>query len=223
MDIASAESGLLAPRVGWAEVYCNGEYYGIYMVIEKPDDEFIGYRDPEQEAVGVILEPNEGFYDFGNGGSLSQSEILSSWDEGPLPPDPLVVAALQAVDDIVSRAATDENLDALWVQVDKEALLSYLAWETLVMHTDGYRATNNWRVFVNGTTYQVEWVPAGAEWTWDSDADVFPSWSGEAMRFCLDNPGCRRDYAEQVLVMADRVEALDLATQFDQLSLWLDP
>lgn len=217
------DAGLIAPRVGWAEVYCNGEYFGIYMVIEKHDDEMIGYHDPLQEELGVILEPNEGFYDFGSGGNLSEQAISSSWEEGPKPPDPAVIDALQTVDELVGRQASDTNLAEFWLHVDQDNFLDYLAWETLVMHTDGYRAPNNWRVFVDGTTHLVQWMPAGAEWTWDADLEVFPTWGGRAIGWCLDNPGCRRSYAEHVLTMADRVEALDLATQFTDLSTWLDP
>ncbi|MEQ1505384.1 MAG: CotH kinase family protein [Myxococcota bacterium] len=220
------ESGLMAPRVGWAQVFVNGADYGIYMVIEKHDDVLIEYHAPDQEEVGVMLEPNEGFYDFGGGGyggALDESAIVGAWEEGLLPPDPAVLDALFAIDDLIGRQANDANVAALWEHVDQEQFLTYHAWETLVMHTDGYRAPNNWRLFVNGTSYLAQWVPAGAEWTWDSDVDVFPGWGGAALRWCIDNPGCKRLYAEEVLEMADRVETLDLATQFEDLSVWLDP
>ena len=42
----------MAPRVGWADVYCNGEYFGIYIVVEKPDDEFIEYSGPVSRTSG---------------------------------------------------------------------------------------------------------------------------------------------------------------------------
>ncbi|MEQ1505385.1 MAG: CotH kinase family protein [Myxococcota bacterium] len=149
--------------------------------------------------------------------------IVGAWEEGPLPPDPAVLDALYAIDHLVEGPANDTNVAALWDHVDQEQFLTYLAWETLVMHIDGYRAPNNWRLFVNGTTYLTQWVPAGAEWTWDTDVDLFPDWGGAALLWCIDNPGCRRGYAEEVLEMADRVETLDLATQFEDLSVWLDP
>lgn len=91
------------------------------------------------------------------------------------------------------------------------------------MHLDGYQAANNWRLYVNAATYKAEWVPAGAEWTWDTSLNVFAATGGMAIAFCYDNAACKREYARHLLQMADRVEALDLETEFVDISTWLDP
>jgi hypothetical protein len=217
------EAGLLAPRVGWAQVFCNGVDYGLYILIEKHDDEFIDHRLPGQKELGVVLEPNEsqgggwGWGDFGQGN-------VTNWDyeEGPVPPDPATVDALVRADQLIGSQANDANVAALWDVVDKEQFLTYLAWETVVMHTDGYRSPNNWRVFVDGVTHMIQLVPAGAEWTWDSDVSAW-SYGGAAGSWCLSNPGCKRDYAERLLEVADMADAWDVAGQFEDMQVWLDP
>lgn len=217
------EAGLLAPRVGWAEVYCNDVYYGLYIFMEKHDDVFMEYRLPDQEPLGYIFEPNEsegsgwGWGDFGNG-SVSDWNI----EEGEIPVDQAVIDAMTAADNLIGGSATDERVEALWSYFDKEAFLTYLAWETMIMHTDGYKAPNNWRVFVDGVTHDIQLVPSGAEWTWDADVDAW-YYGGAAGAWCLDNTGCSREFAEHLLVMADLVETMDLYGQFSDLQAWLDP
>jgi hypothetical protein len=217
-------AGLMAPRVGWAEVYANDEYYGLYIVIEKHDDVFIDYRKPGQQDLGVVFEPNEsdgsgwGWGDFGAGN-------VDDWnmEEGPVPPDPGTIASLEAADAIIGGPATDERVAELWNHMDKEQVLTYFAWETLIMHTDGYRAPNNWRVFVDGETHKIQLLPSGAEWTWDFDVDTFGWYGGAAGAFCLQNEGCTREYAERVLELADMVEDLELRTEYNDLQAWLNP
>ncbi|MCA9492639.1 MAG: CotH kinase family protein [Myxococcales bacterium] len=214
------EAGLMAPRVGWAQVFVNGEDYGIYMIIEAHDDQFIKYHHPTQEQTGVVLEPNEstaGWGDFGRGNVLD-------WDmeQGPLPPDPLSLQSLEMVDEIVRRRPTDENIEELWQYADKELLFSYMAWESVAMHTDGYKVTNNWRVYVDGDDHLVSLLPSGAEMTWMTP--VQPWWFlGKLASFCLNNRGCKHDYSARLIEVADLADSLDLVDDFVARSTELDP
>ncbi len=224
------EAGLMAPRVGWAEVWVHhpsgsqaASYYGIYMIVEAHDDQFIKYFHPEQEETGVILEPNEtegGYW----GGDFGSGQVLNwNFEEGPEPPDPLSVQALSMCDTIIGRSPTDANVAELWTYMDKDLLLTYLAWEAVANHTDGYKAPNNWRVFVDGTTHLVSLVPSGAEWTWDNAPPQVFSFGGRAGSWCVSNNGCKHDLAEKVIEVANLVETLDLAGEFRDQSTFLDP
>jgi spore coat protein CotH len=213
--------GLVAPRVGWAEVYCSGVYYGIYMIIEKHDDTMIESRRPGDEELGMIFEPNE-TEAGGWGGDFGSGNIQFNYETGP---DPLPAAAadsLNTIDALVQGAATDERVEALWDVTDKDMILAYMAWEAVIGHTDGYKAPNNWRVYVNGTTNRVELSPSGAEWTWDSTVDLW-YFGGRVANWCISNTQCKHDYAEKVLEVADRVEALGLLDEFVAQSEFLDP
>ena len=217
------EAGLMAPRVGWADVYVNGVYFGIYMIIEQHDDQMIEANFPGLGETGYMFEPNEssggGFSwgDFGGGG-------IGGWDleEGAVPPAPEIITALQSTDELVAGNASDAAIEELWNHVDKDNLLSYMAWESVISHTDGYKAPNNWRVFVHPVDAKVHLVPAGAEWTWDiSPTPLF--WGGDLAQFCLDNRGCRRDYGARALEVAALVDDIDLRTDFEEVSDMLAP
>ena len=217
------EAGLMAPRIGWADVYINGEPYGIYIIVEQHDDVMIEANYPGMGDLGMMFEPNEsrnggwGFSDFGTGSAAT------SWDyeEGPIPPDPDMIAALNRADDLVSQRATDARVEELWEVVDQDSLLSYMAWESVVSHTDGYKAVNNWRVFIHPEG-KVHLVPAGAEWTWDYTPDTY-RWSGALASWCLDNRGCKRMYSARALEVARLVEEIELAQDFVEVSELIGP
>lgn len=223
------KAGLLAPRVGWAEVYCNDVDLGLYILVEKHDDVMIAYRDPSQKETGVILNPEDGFVDFGIDGIGENVEetILAVWEEGPLPPDPNIIASIIAADEIISADPTETAAAELWMHIEQTAFLDYMAWEALSSHADGYINARNWRLFINGETYSMEWVPSGADNTWHTDIDVFRSGiegeNARALLWCLSLPSCRQAYAEHTLSMADRVESLDLATKYQDITSMLQP
>lgn len=216
------EAGLMAPRVGWAQVFCNKEDYGIYIVIEKHDDVFVEYHHEGQQDLGMVLEPNEandggwGWGDFGSG------NLNWNYEEGPVPMPVDAQEAMIQADALISQAATDQRVEELWTWMNKDQALTFLAWETVIMHTDGYRAPNNWRVFIDGVTFQVEFLPSGAEWTWDYDVDT-NSYGGAFGSWCLSNSTCKHDYAEKLVEVADLVGQLGLEQEFVDLQVWLDP
>lgn len=216
---------IMAPRVGWAEVYVNGNYYGIYMIIEQHDDVMMEHFFPGTGETGVMLEPNSprggggfGWGDFGSGSPVSDWD----YEEGPIPADNDVMAALATTSSLVKGPATDANVEALWDVVDQHNLVTYMAWEAIISHTDGYKAPNNWRVFIHPDDKKVHLVPAGAEWTWDNNSDAL-SWGGDLADWCLDNGNCRRLYGERLLEMVLLVEDIGLQDEFARVSEMLAP
>jgi hypothetical protein len=214
--------GIMAPRVGFAEVYVNGNPYFIYMIIEQHDDVMIEHFFPGMGETGVMLEPNES-RDGGWGGDFGNGNATDfDYEEGPIPPDLDVMGALVEADRLIGEAATDANVEALWEVVDQHNLTTYMAWEAIVSHTDGYKAPNNWRVFVHPVDKKVHLVPAGAEWTWDFNPSPL-SWGGNMADWCLDNINCKRLYGERALEMVQVVEDIDLQQDFLTVSQMLAP
>ena len=209
------EAGLPAPRVGWVELYVNDQYYGIYMNIETHDDIMMDRHFPDQPD-GLLFEPEwQTLGDFGH------NSIAFDREEGPDDPPEASVQAMQRLDAIVQGPAGDDQIDEMWEVLDRD-FLTYMAWEGVINHTDGYKAPNNYRFYVNGDTHKIHFVPAGAEWTWDYA--VNPWWfGGNVATFCLQNANCEREYAEKLLEIAQMVEDLDLAQEFSDVSQWLDP
>lgn len=216
------ESGLMAPRIGWAEVWANDAYLGIYILQERYEEELIEDRRPGDGDLGMVFEGNEaqgGGWggDFGGFGNTK-----FNMEEGPVPPPQEALASIAMVDQIVGGPASDAKVAELWNYLNKDQFLTYMAWESVVNHTDGYKAPNNWRFYVDPHTYKLEWLPAGAEWTWDFDPSVY-SFGGRVASFCIENPLCKYDYSVRLLEVADLADSLDLLTQFQTLSAALDP
>ncbi len=219
-------AGLMAPRVGFAEVYVGPLYYGIYMIIEKHDAGMIEYHHPTQRDTGVVMEPNEAQGGGWGGGDFGGGTVTNwNFEQGPIPPDPLAVDAITAVDRIAALPGTEERATEMWNYLDRDLLLSYLAWENVVMHTDGYMAINNWRVFIDGDSHKVSLLPSGAEWTWDAAAPgLGQGWySGRLGNWCMEVPSCRADYAARLVEVATLADDLGLADEFVSLSTFLDP
>src|SRR5690606_32968208 len=90
-------------RVGWAEVWANDQYLGLYMIIERAEEEFIEYRRPGDGETGFVYEGNE----TENGGWASDFGQAFNPDfdqeEGPRPPPAKVLQSIQTVHDIVKQ------------------------------------------------------------------------------------------------------------------------
>lgn len=210
----AALAGLPSSRVGFTQVTINGEDYGLYVLVEDPDDKWIEKRFPASAETGILFEEGE----YGTGSSVSSFD----YEVGPEPADPASTAAMEAADDIAGGPATDEAVEKLWEYVEHDGLLNYLAWEGISNHWDGYNSPHNWRIYVDGVTHRTWWVPAGVEITWQGPPDLWGS-NGNLSGWCIDNAGCKRDYAEHILVMADLADDSHLADDFADVFGWLEP
>ncbi|MEQ1570918.1 MAG: CotH kinase family protein [Myxococcota bacterium] len=196
--------GLPAPRVGFAEVRWNEVPAGVFLVVERQDAEFVerrlGWRAP------VVFRPERGFGDFGRG--LLPGDVRRSREDGPVVDDPAVGESLDEVEALLSAPPTPDAVAALFELVPQEAFLTYLAWEVVVGHADGY--PSRWRLAVGGAGRPaLAWLPSDGETSWVSELPAFGG-EGAARAWCEAEPGCRRAYAEVALAVADRAEAAAL-------------
>jgi len=77
-----------------------------------------------------------------------------------------VLATLLQLDAALASGPSEESAAAVFALVERESFLSYLAWEAVARHQDGYRGGANWRLFVRWPRLRVEWVASGADSTW---------------------------------------------------------
>lgn len=204
------EIGLAAPRVGWAQVYVNGEYYGIYQNVETWDEEFYQRWWPNQET-GQLFEGSG--CDFGDGYDATQCK----YDEGPEVPD---LSGVEALDEMVEGGANGPAKSDLWTLLHHDKWLTYMAWEGITDHWDGYHSPNNWRFFEDGQTGLFEWLPSGTDWTWDGSPSIY-SGNGNVIELCLDMPACEADYEDFVLAVAETTEELNLPADLELLHAWI--
>ncbi|MDP2315230.1 MAG: CotH kinase family protein [Pseudomonadota bacterium] len=203
--------GIPAPRVGWASVTVNGEPYGVSVLVETVDDAFLGrwYDDP----TGALYEGSYGV------DLLPGHELDFEYDRGPDPDDR---SDLTAVIDVLAGPADDAGMARLEGLVNVEALLTYLAAETLALHWDGYRNTNNYRLY-HEPGGRLEMLPWGTDNTFGA-MPVSP-WVGRGilLRFCMTNPTCRGRFDARLVEVADRLDDLALVDELRDLDAWLRP
>ncbi len=208
---AYREMGIPAPRTGWARVYVNDVYYGLYMNIEQHDDVFLArwYTNSEE---GALYEG--GWSDFTVG-----SEHTMDYEEGPEEQD---LVSLQEVSAVLAKQASDETYAELRAYVDMDQFALYLALETLVMHWDGYKSPNNWRFYHNPTTSLFEWMPTGTDWTLEMDTGPYYG-GGDLITYCLRSPNCRADYTAIAYAACDKWDTLPLEDKLDHTIEMLQP
>lgn len=196
-------AGLPAPRTGWAELWVNGEHWGLYVVVEPVDDTFVRRWFGDDEG-GSLWEGAYGV-DFFEG-----YEDLFELDEGEADTAPITeLAALLAGEPDEAAIAELEGL------VDLDAFLAYMALEAASLHWDGYTTRNNYRVWHDPGTGLLHWIPWGADQTFSTDVYVPYDGYGATLAFCLAEPACAARYDDALLDAADLVEAMDLRAELD--------
>ncbi len=206
------EAGLVAPRVGWVRVYVNEEDYGLYQNVETWDEEFYQRWWPTQ-TTGQLFEGDYFSCEFGDG----EDPTTCKYDEGPEIPD---YTGLVELDVLVEGGANGPAKSDLWTKLNHDRWLTYMAWEGIIDHWDGYMSPNNWRFFEDGQTGLIEWLPSGTDWSWDGPPDVYGG-NGNVTNLCLDIGDCKREYEDYVVAVADISDSLDLPTTLMDLRTWL--
>ncbi|MBT8493826.1 MAG: CotH kinase family protein, partial [Deltaproteobacteria bacterium] len=196
-------AGVAAPRVGYVEVYIDGELRGLYAVIESPDVAFIDRVFPGQAGwlyegeYGCDLYPDDvpGFdRDFGTKGDRKHLASLAKAASGG-------AAAL---------FYGEEH------PVAKEEFLSYLAVSAFIADFDGYRHAHNYRIYYRPESKRWSFLPWGIDRAFKKDLGVFDSY-GLAARACFDDERCRQDYLRTLGKVIDDFERLDFGAGVDVL------
>ncbi|MDP2309908.1 MAG: CotH kinase family protein [Pseudomonadota bacterium] len=203
--------GLPAPRTGWARLVLNGEDRGFYLLIEAIDERFIArwYDDDTgrlwEGAYGVDLQADE--------------LELFQYDAGP---DPLDLANLAAISEILTSSPTDAAISALEERVDVDQLLDVMAFEAIALHWDGYSTANNYRLYEDPTG-RITMIPWGLDQTW-IDA-YFDPWGAQGLmfQFCIANTECRGRYDDALVRMADAMDAAGLDERVEELLVLVRP
>jgi hypothetical protein len=178
--------------VGWAAVTLNGADYGLSLLVETVDTRFLSrwYADPSgalyEGSHGVDLRPGH--------------EARFEYDAGPDPDDradlTAAIAALTAPPD-------DAGVAGVEARVNLEEVLTYLAAEALTAHWDGYRNTNNYRIYHDPSSDRLELLPWGTDNTFDRRG--LDPWAGEGilLTYCLANAACAARYDARLVEVAD--------------------
>ena len=214
-------AGVPVPRTSFANVSVNGDAYGLYVVVEVPDDTFLerSYPDPTGNLYdGKYLY----FPGYGYGYTLldfaSSIDDLFPLEEGVEVGNADITAVSTA---ILDGRGTDHYEDVVSPVVDLPAFHRFEAAEQWIGHVDGYALNqNNYRVYFNPSTGKVEFIPWDLDYAFIEDSAWGMSWAnprGTLAASCWADGGCR---ADQRTAVDDLVATLDVDALTASFEAW---
>lgn len=207
--------GLAAPRVAYASVTVNGESYGLYLLVEVIDDEFLKSR--YEEAGGNLYDGKYlyyGGYDYDLVDFTPRLQDNFTLEEGV---DVALADVYAITDAILDRDRSfSERLDPL---VDLDQLHRSLIAEQWIGHSDGYAMNrNNYRVYFNPWDGRMEMLPWDLDYGFIAAESWGYSWSdpsGALAKACWSDDECLAEHALAVQRALDTVDTDALLARID--------
>jgi hypothetical protein len=197
-------AGVKVPVTGYARLTVNGQPYGLYLLVETPDAQFLKRRFGDDR--GILYEGAYGV-DL-RAGDEEKFELHEGTDAGRAKLEALV-RALDAPGDAVFYGAS--------AQVDTAPFLAMIAAGALLDDWDNYYESNNYRIYWNPSARRWVFIPTGIDQTFGGDATTVFGSSGLLFQKCLASERCTKAYADAVRDVAGRFERLGLAAKMDDL------
>jgi len=191
------EAGVPAPRAGYAAVYVNDEYYGLYANIESVDKQFLKHRFASSK--GPMFEGEYGCDLYPD--DVPGFELDSGKEE--------------------DRGWLAAFADAPLASIDRKAVISYLAMSALLGDFDGYRHSHNYRIYRDETSGQWSFIPWGLDRVFKRRLSVYDS-GGLVAKLCFADTECRADYAKRMHELADAFDSARLDLAMDQIAELID-
>ena len=164
--------GLPAPRCTYAKVSYNGQYVGLYKMIEPVDKAFINARFAnwggnlfKGDPAGTLQWINNIPSSYYNSYELHSNTTLNNWSD-----------LVNLIDNINNTPAVD-FYDTLETNLNTTPLIQQWAARNLFVDLDGYfHAPHNYYLYHNLSTNKFEWV------TWDVSVSFgfYPFWSEDS-------------------------------------------
>jgi spore coat protein CotH len=213
-------AGVMASRQGWARVTVNGEPYGLYVMIETPDDAFLkrAYEDP----TGNLYDGKYVWYGGYNYVLLDFAEghdTMFQLEEGTDVGHADIVGVSSAIFDHAGQstwyAETGKVVD--WDQFHMEWAVSQ--W---VGQNDGYELnSNNYRVYFDpGSGGRAHILPWDFDYSFLVDSSWGRSWAapeGRLAYFCMADAECQAGQKAAVEDLLAITEAMDLTGFHDEM------
>lgn len=163
--------GGYAPRFSFARVFVNGEFYGLYQVLEHIDKRFFKHRFGNKD--GLAFDPASSCYGL-RCPSKGCADIAKKYEIEPLNGSfAKLIAAADAI-----KNAPDAQLEAkLSKVVNMEQLLIVYAVDATAADVDGFMATGaNFELYENQTDGLLNVFRHGADSTFNDIVDFETPW-----------------------------------------------
>lgn len=217
-------AGVPAPRCNSAQVYVNGEFYGVYTNLEPEDKHFLKRWFPTD---GGNLFEKDGMGDF-----TPQAAAEFQLETNETANDRTDLN--QLISTIQGATTPATFLDTIGTKLNTSNMLLFFAGEAAVNQWDSYSFTiwwtHNFRIYDDPTSKKFHFIPWGhdlsmkpAPFTAKQFADPFalahesddanrPVTSGILFQRCLTSAPCKAAYKVALTKVADAYEKLSLPT-----------
>jgi hypothetical protein len=187
-----------APRAGYAQVFVNGDEYGLYLSLEPYDDEFLArhYADTS----GNLYESDQ---------SADLDTSIDAWhqDEGE---------DESRADLMAFVALAQQDGDAVFygdqALVDVPEFLAFMAGETIVGHFDGHIGGHNFFIYHEPTLDLWTYQPWGLDQGLSRHVTPYEH-EGYLGHKCLHEPTCLVDYVEASQAALERLRSIDFEAE----------
>lgn len=174
------EVGVAAPRANFANVYFNGELWGVYTVVEQIDDQFLDWKIGDDD--GNLFKAGDNFGNGGPGGGTTGAEgdlvdygfsQTAYTDRYELKTNEISNNWTDLIDFInfVNNSSDAEFEATLSDRFELDEFLYSLALDNLFSNLDSYiGSARNWYLYHNETTNKWHWIK------WDAN-EAFGSYA----------------------------------------------
>jgi hypothetical protein len=207
-----ALAGVPAPRHAYARVWVNGDYYGVYSLVETLDEQWLE-RVHRNDDEGNLYDTTYNQTDLSGlqkGGFVLQ--------EG----DPLTAGAdIDALIDHLDHSGIDATLTE---RFDRAEVLTAWAIDLATPNWDGYaRNINNYLLYRAAVADRWTFVPWGQDTAFRGDGGVWLGLRGRGVVSCHGDTECRAELSAEILRVLDVWEANDLLGMAEDTWAWLGP
>jgi hypothetical protein len=229
--------GVAAPRTAHARLYVNGEFWGLYLLVDSIDRRFLSHWFASND--GMLYEGtyycdvlpsvvNDSLQDTGCFSRKFTTDDCSSPDPGA---DPADFSLLQQLARAIDAIPSGEFYPAIDSLMAFDSFMSLWAVDTLLAHWDGYSydVVNNYRLYHDPSADRWSIIPTGIDQTFrDTPGDRVArvnTWSatGIIARRCLDEPDCRAALAARMIEVLDVFEGQQLVQTAMDIEAQISP
>ena len=140
------EMGISAPRVSFAKVYINNEYWGVYSVVEQVDKTFLNENFGNKDG-NLYKSTSGGSINFDNM-ELKTNEALNDFSK------------LNLLKDKITNTPDNQFEDTLNKYLNVDHYLTALAVDILILDIDKFwYSGKNYYLYENTSSGKMEWVP----------------------------------------------------------------
>jgi len=201
--------GLPVPRTGYARVTVNGEPYGLYLILESIDKQFLARALGDD--TGILYEGTYGA-DL-RVADVNKFQLHSGSDPGRARLRSLVRAVNTPGDSIFYG-------DPL---IDVHAFLRLTAAEGIIEDWDSYFHSNNYRLYWNPSANRWTIIPTGIDQTFVATSTPAFGATGLLAQKCLASERCTHEYESAMADMVARFEQMNLPARLEETLRLIGP